>query len=370
MNIGINASTLIHPNPTGIEKYSYEIITHLIRCGVNENFILYTPSQLPNDYKDYQKIIKAKKYWTQIRLPIELISHRPDVFFQPSYMIPAFCPCPSVVTIHDLAWIYFPNAYTTEQIRSQKIALNRARRLKSTVIVPSNATKVDCIKYGQIAPESVHIIPEALFRLPKPDLHQFPNIAELQGKRVILSVGRIEKRKNQITLIKALNLLKKRKDLNNTDDIVLAIVGNPGVGADECYAEINKAKKSGLNIIVRSGATDLELASWYSISKLLVYPSLYEGFGLPILEAFAFKIPVICAKNSSLPEVAGNAAWYLDNPEDEEEQAVAINAMLNDPSKMTRLINLGDSRLIHFSWEKAANQTLAVFKLAYNVKNS
>jgi len=365
MNIGINASSLIHQHPTGVEKYTYEIISHLIPLLTkNDRLLLYTPSELPKEFSRFQNVIRANKYWTQVRLPIELLTHRPDVLFQPSYMLPAICPCPSVITLHDFAWLHFPDAYTKDQIKSQQTALNRAKRLKSEIITPSNATKVDCLKYGGIKEEQIHIIPEALVKLPLADLSKYPKIKQLSDKQVVLAVGRFEKRKNQTIIIKALRLLQKQVRISNFDDIILVLVGSSGVGSENLYSEMSKARKEGIEIIISESVSDNELSCWFAVAKLFVYPSLYEGFGLPILQAFNANVPVICSKNSSIPEVGVNAVWYLDNPNSEEELAVGINALLSDPHKRARLVELGTNRLTHFSWSDAANQTLAVLKLA------
>jgi glycosyltransferase involved in cell wall biosynthesis len=291
------------------------------------------------------------------------MTQKPDVFFQPSYMLPLFCPCPSVVTIHDLAWIHFSEAYSKEQIRSQQITLSRANRLKSEIIVPSNATKVDCINYGGLAADKIHVIAEASIQLPEANFDKFPNLSSLKDKNVILAIGRFETRKNQITLIKALSVLAKKHQVD-VEKTVLVLIGKPGVGANDFFAEINKAKSTGLNIIISTNASDEEVSCWFKVATLFVYPSLYEGFGLPVLQAYEAKIPVICAKNSSITEVAGDAAWYINNATDENELAVGINALLNDPIKQNKLIGLGNKQLTKFSWQNAANQTLAVLKLA------
>jgi glycosyltransferase involved in cell wall biosynthesis len=370
MNIGINATALSHVNPTGVEKYSLAIIEALIKAGQNDNkFTLYSPVNLPENFSQYQKVIKAKKLWTQVRLPIELMLQTPDVFFQPSYMLPLFCPCPSVITIHDLAWIHFPMAYSQEQIRSQQITLSRAKRLKSEIIVPSNATKVDCVNYGGFAANKIHVIAEASIKLPEANFDKYPNLNLLKDKKIILAIGRFETRKNQITLIKALYELAKNHKLD-IEKTALVLIGKPGVGANDFFTEVNKAKSIGLNIIISTNTTDEEISCWFKVATLFVYPSLYEGFGLPVLQAFEAKIPVICSRNSSITEVAGDAAWYINNPTDENELAVGINALLNDSSKQNKLINSGNLQLNKFSWQLAANQTLAVLKLAHKSKKS
>ncbi len=355
MIIGIDASSLTLPHPTGVQRYTEYIIKHLLLVGKEHTFRLYTPKPLPEPFAQHQVVIKSPKYWTQIRLPIELFLHKPDMFFQPGYMLPPYIPCRSVTTIHDLAWIHFPESYSEAEKKSQKLAAYRVYRHHAEVIVPSKATKNDCAQLLHIEKERLHTIPEALIELPKADKEAFPAISKLEKTQIILAIGRLEERKNTITLINAAEHLRSK-----TPEVSLVLVGQTGFGAEKIFSAITHARQSGLQVVHLPNCTDAELAAWLSAANVYVYPSLYEGFGLPILQAFAARVPVIASHNSSIPEVGGEAVMYLHHPKDEEELATALYSVLTNNEKATKMANLGEKRLEQFSWALAAQKTLEV----------
>ncbi|MFA6081989.1 MAG: glycosyltransferase family 1 protein [Patescibacteria group bacterium] len=371
MIIGINASALTLEHKTGVEKYTEHIIRALIkRADKKHQFKLYSPIPLSGDFAAHQVVLKSHGLpWTQVRLSVELMRHRPDVFFQPSYMLPPVCPCPSVTTVHDIAWKHFPQGYSQDQTKKLHLAIDRIIKLKSTIIVPSIDTKKDLMHFFKINQNNINVIPEALVELPVGDINLHPNIAKMADRDIVLSVGRLEARKNTLTLVKAFRVLVKDHLKNSPTKPVLVLIGQAGFGADEIFAEVNKAKNDGIEILVLNNVDDSALSCWMSVAKMLVYPSLFEGFGLPILQAFAAKIPVITSKTSAMPEVGGGAVAYLNNPKDEDELAILINNLLFSNAKREILIDKGQTRLNDFSWEKAADQTLAVL-LAAGTKNS
>ncbi|GEM_PF-2004677 len=388
MVIGINASALTHPRPTGVERYSEYIIRALLQRGSIHQFKLYTPHTLSEEFRSEQVLLKSPRFWTQVRLPIELYWHKPDVFFQPSYMLPPLCPVPSVVTIHDLAWLKFPHAYTKDQLASQRLMVSRIKKQHSKVIVPSQSAKADCVELLQLPEEQIHIIPEALISLPEPTEQDLAKLKIYKDKHVVLSLGRLEERKNTKTLVRAFEVLvgshknqafpaglkwqahtrSVRREDNNP--LVLVLIGHPGTGAEDVYDAIREARSAGAEIVHLPAVTDHEIAAWFSVAKAFVYPSLYEGFGLPILQAFAANVPVVTTHISSIPEVAGDAAMYIKDPHDENELAVAMNAVINNQDKTKLLIAKGQEQLKKFSWTKAADQTLAVLTEAATPKNS
>lgn len=359
MIIGIDASSLTLPNPTGVQRYAALIIQNLLSVGREHQFRLYSPRALPDPFRKHQVIIKSPFFWTQIRLPFELIMHKPDVFFQPGYMLPPFCPCPTIATIHDLAWVHYPNAYSATDLHKQRLSIFRAIKHRAKIIVPSISARDDLLDNFAINPSQIKIIPEALIPLPDVSLTDYPDVLRHKRSNVVLAVGRLEERKNQITLIRAMSDLLNNR-VKKQDKITLILIGQPGFGANKVFSAINEAKKGGAEIIHRANTDDRELAAWFKIASVFVYPSLYEGFGLPILQAFEAKIPVVTVHNSSIPEVAGDAAMYVVKPKDEVELAAAINAVLFDKHKSDALIKKGSEQLKQFSWHTAAISTLKV----------
>ncbi len=360
MIIGIDASALTLPHPTGVQRYTEQIIKHMLKIGGHE-FRLYTPKPLREPFAAHQVVITSPRFWTQLRLPIELFLHRPDVFFQPSYMLPPFCPCLAVVMVHDLAWLKFPQAYSATELRLHQLEIKRIKKHQVMVIVPSVSAKEDVLKLMHIHQDYVSVIPEALIELPRVTSDHFDRVKSHAGEQVILAIGRLEERKNTLTLVEAVTSLV----VDQKQDLTLVLLGQAGFGADEIFAAIQKAKSSGVRIIHINDADDAELSDWLSIAKVYVYPSLYEGFGLPILQAFAAGAPVITAQNSSMPEVAGDAALYVKNAKDDAELAAIINSLLKNPAKAEKLIQAGKEQLKKFSWDKAAEETLKVFEAIY-----
>ncbi len=364
MVIGIDASSLTLRHPTGVQRYSEQIIRALLRVGADHTFRLYTPVPLPEQFREHQRLIPFPRMWTQARLPIELYLHKPDVFFQPSYMLPPLCPVPSVTTIHDLGFLHYPNAYNGEQIELENITLGRAIKQRAQIIVPSGSVRDDLLDHYDVDAKRVHVIAESLIPLPPVALTDYPEVLRRKRDVIILAVGRLEERKNTATLVKAFEVLclqdKKQDKSQAAANLTLVLIGQSGHGAQAVFAAIKSARNAGLNIIHRGDASDAELAAWFSIAKVFVYPSLYEGFGLPILQAFAAGVPVVTSDNSSIPEVAGKAAMYVKNPKDEDELAAALYATLNNNEKSTSLVNAGKDRLKQFSWEVAAKKTLAI----------
>ncbi len=360
MTIGIDASSLILSHPTGVQRYAEFIIKHLLEIGREHKFRLYSPKTLPSEFQKHQVIIKSPFFWTQSRLPIELLLNKPDVFWQPAYMLPPFCPCPSVITVHDLAWAHFPNAYSAHDHKLQKLTIDRALRCHAKIIVPSTSARDDLLDNFAITPNRIKIIPEALIPLPDVSLTDYPDVLRHKRAKIILSVGRLEVRKNQTTLIRAVELLVRDQIKTKKINLVLVLIGQPGFGAGDVFKAINEARKNGVRIIHRADANDNELAAWFKVASVFAYPSLYEGFGLPILQAFSARVPVVACQNSAIPEVAGEAALYVKKPKDEHELAAAINAVLLDKHKADILIKKGTEQLSKYSWHYAAVSTLKV----------
>jgi len=369
MIIGIDASSLTLPHPTGVQRYAEYIIRHLIDIGAGEHqFRLYAPKPLPEPFTLHQVVIKSPRFWTQIRLPIELFLHKPDVFFQPSYMLPPILPCPAVAAVHDMAWLKFPNAYSEIELKRQKAAISRLVKQRAVVITPSQSTKNDLVEYVGIEKLKIFITPFAPFDDPNPSKILPDNIEQYANQPLILAVGRLEDRKNTTTLVNAFGeLCHAIKNKNDQVMPVLVLIGQGGHGAEKVFEAIAKARKSGSEIIHISGANDQEKADWMSVASVLCYPSLYEGFGFPILEAFRAGIPVVTTRNSSIPEVAGDAVQYVEQPNNVDELAAALNSVLYNPNKSTRLIAAGNKQLEQFSWVNTTESTLSA--LQYAVKH-
>ncbi len=359
MNIGIDASRAFIKEKTGIEEYSYQLIRNLAMMDLKSHQIfLYARKNsvidfnLPSNFK--LKIISLNKLWTQIGLASEMMKNKPDILFIPSYTIPQTHPAKTIVTIHGLEYKYFPECYSIKERLFLELNTLFSIKWSSKVIVPSESTKRDLIKFYKVDGDKIKVV----YHGANSSKYQVVSVRQDFKKSFnILFVGRLEKRKNIVNLVKAFELFKKSYKLQATS-YKLILVGKAGFG----FSEIKKAIEESLfkkDIILKNYITEAEKDELYKKSDLFVLPSLYEGFGLPVLEAMSYGVPVICSNASSLPEVAGDAALLVD-PNNIQEIADAMNRVFSDDGLRNKMIEKGFKNMEKFSWGKCAGETMEV----------
>ncbi len=352
MIIGVDASRAGIEEKTGTENYSSELISALLEL----------PEAKKHDWRLYNKDnIPWKRLWTQGGLALEILRHPPDVLFIPAHTLPILrsAKIKTVVTIHGLEYEYLPEYYRFPQ----KLYLNKsteyAVRHADRLIAVSNWTKNQLIKRLGADPKKISVVYEGIGRrLVEAKNRQFKGEYMRYtchkygiGKDYILFVGTIQPRKNLVRLIEAFAKVK-----NYRGELVIA--GKPGWLYEEIMNAPKRFKVSNrVKFIGR--VEDADLAAIYKGASLFVWPSLMEGFGLPILEAMNFGLPVICSSRGALPEVAGKAA-LLVNPERAEEISSAIKLLLENRELRQGLVEAGYRRCAQFSWGKAAQKTLSI----------
>jgi glycosyltransferase involved in cell wall biosynthesis len=361
MIIGIDASRASNDLRTGTENYSLNLILNLAKVDRYNHYILYVRDQYAKELdtlpKNFEiKIIPNKKFWTQIGLSAEIYRNKPDVLFVPAYVLPIITPKTTAITVHDLAWKYFPEAYDKRQIKIQELSIKRAIKKKSKIIVYSKSTYNDLVKYFKVDKNKVFFV-EMGFESSIINEDMSPELSKKIVEPFILSVGRLEIKKNTINLIKAYKTLRKERKIKHK----LVLVGKPGFGNEKIQEEIGRAGEIKKDIIQTGFVSDSDLANVYSKADVFVFASLYEGFGYPILEAFAAGVPVITSNCSSMPEIAGGGA-ILVNPKKPFEITAAISQILNKANLRDKLITKGKSRLRHYSWSSCAEETLKVLE--------
>jgi len=366
MLIGIDASAGWIKTKTGAENYAKNLILALAKIDRKNQYILYSPGPLDADFGNLPtnfkiKILKYIKFWTHTKLAWEMFRNPPDILFSPSHVLPPLSPKKSVITVHDFAWKYFPEAYSKTSLWLQKVAVERAKRKKAQIIVYTQSTLRDLKKFYKISNSKISFVPMGFDRMHYQKIKAclpagMACSAEIAGP-YILSVGRLEKRKNTAGIIKSYLLLRQEKKIKDK----LVLVGKPGIGYGEIKNLINGADEIKKDIIETGYVNDKELRVLYSGASLFVFPSLVEGFGFPILEAFAAEIPVVTSNISSMPEVTNGAA-LLVNPKKPFEIAAAMSQILNKPALRRSLVLKGRSRLKYYSWENCARETLKVFE--------
>ena len=332
---------------------------------------------LPKETDWWQyKMVGPGKLWTQIGLPLALFEEsllkdcRLGVFFTPTHYAPRFCPCPNVVSIMDLSFLYFPRMFKKQDLWQLKNWTAYSIRKASKVLTISESSKRDIIEYYQIPEDQVVVTYPGYDMLKlKSQNSNLKTIREKYGieSEYILSVGTLQPRKNFVRLIEAFKNIKyhlpaggsniKKQDEN----IKLVIVGKKGWLYQEILDAPNKFGIQG-EVKFLDYVPDEDLAGLYKGARCFVLVSLYEGFGLPVLEAMSLGCPVVVSNVSSLPEVAGEAG-VLVNPNDLQDIAKGIGKVLKmNSEERNMMIQKGLKQAKKFSWEKCAKETLRILE--------
>src|SRR3989339_594678 len=376
MVIGIDASRANRHHKSGVEWYAYYLIRWFAKLDSKNKYILYTDQPLRGglldltgeqymadesccekteyDKKGYQIIksphnnFKAKIlkwpfscFWTQGRMSLEMIFNRPDVLFVPSHTLPIIHPKRSIVTIHYLRW-------------STEYALKHAYK----IITVSNFSRKDLMDLYKADSEKIKVIyngyNKTLYKNIN-DQKQVENILSKYGitQPYLFYVGRIEKKKNIPRLIEAFYVLKE-KNKNIKEKLVLA--GNAGNGYDEIKYQIQEFDLN--NDVIMSGwLIEEDMPYLYNAASAFVFPSNYEGFGIPLLQSMACGTPIAASNTTSIPEIAREAALFF-NPHNIKSMADSLEKIIIDKNLREDLIAKGYRNVEKFSWEKCAQETL------------
>jgi len=370
ITIGIDASKATKGYKSGTEYYTQEIIKAIILSDNGQNkFLLY--SKLPldvlgiHDNNVTDKIMPfPPRLWTQLRLSYEASIHPPDVLFIPAHTIPLLFRCPVVTTIHDLGFKHYPNLYPEHEILYHNYSMNMAARRANLIIAISEYTKKDFLKYyPDTNPDKIFVIHHGFNR------DRFRPLRPIDDKKFIpkygkyiLFVGRLEEKKNIMGLVKSYVLLRKERKIEHK----LVLAGRPRFGFEKVQNYIDKLPHEIKKDIILTGyVSDEDLPILYREADIFLFPTFFEGFGMPILEAFASGVPVVASNTTSIPEVAGNAA-LLVNPKKPFEIASACSRIINKSILRRKLVSDGINRAKMFTWEKAGQKTLEV--LLYGAK--
>lgn len=365
MKIGIDASRYSHPEATGVEWYSWQIINGLAEAvEKDDEIILYSREKIFAPSGTKNRVLPGRRFWTLRSLSAEMKSAPPDVLFVPSHVLPLTIPKKSVITIHDVAFKYLRKSYSFSQYRYLNWSTKSAVKRASKIIVPSEATRDDLISFFKCPKDKIEVIHhgfdpphvkqkdlDSVFE--KSDVLQYFGIKKTTP--YILFVGRLESKKNLLRLVEA---FKEFTSLHGNYQLILA--GKQGLGFAEIPKLVNKLGLVG-KVSMPGYVTEEEKAALYKYCNVFAFPSLYEGFGFPVLEAFHYKKPVLTSHVSCLPEIGGDAVHYVD-PYDVESIALGLEKLTNDKDYIENLIELGEKRLKKFTWKKASKKTLKVIK--------
>ena len=373
MRIGVNVRYLSSNHPTGVDVYIESLIRHLKTVAPEHEVILFLGggSQTPERLRDVRTThvrsrwptgsAVTKLLWDQVGLGREIRAAALDVFHGPYFALPFATSGPTVVTVHDLAYAHCPESFTWRFSIYWHWLLPAALRRATRIIAPSENTKADLVSRLGVAPERVCVTYEGVDPFFHESITDEERHVRLQSMGIrrpyLLHVSGFARRKNVPVVLEAVRLLRNR----GRRDHALVLAGGGGwshrLGAEVAARGVEDATQ------YTGHVSREDLRALYVGAAALVYPSLYEGFGLPPLEAMACGTPVVAADTSSLPEVVGDAGVLVD-PGDAGAWADALDRVLTDTTTRHMLVERGRRRARSFSWDRTARQTLAVYKEA------
>lgn len=361
MIIGIDASRVSTKTPTGVEMYADAIIRAMLPAmsESHHNVRLYTRHAFPKDLFVPSNVkikkIRCWRLWTQVGLSLEMLLHKVDLLFVPAHVLPLVRPKKSIVTIHDVAFMQFPDAYSRFARWYLKWSTQFAVKHATKLIVPSQATADDLHKFFHCSREKIVVIPHGFNPIETPSRDFIAGLLDklhLQDPYIIF-VGRLETKKNLHRLVEAFALFRATHP-----QWKLVLIGVPGAGFAQVNYAIHHHGVQG-HVKMMGYRSDSEKHALMHAAHFLAIPSLAEGFGFPVLEGFASKVPVLISRAPALLEVTGDAALSVD-AENPAAMAEALQRLADDEPLRHRLIAKGYQRLEDFSWEKAAKSTWEV----------
>jgi len=373
MIIGIDGNEANVEKRVGISEYAYQLLLqfsndHLAR-DKNINFVIYLKDKpldsLPRQNKHWHyRVLKPGKFWTQWRLPLDLFLHhpRPDVFFSMTHYAPRYSPIPTIVSVMDVSYLRFPEMFNKSDLYQLAHWTEYSVKKAKKVLTISDSSRDDIIKIYKKSKEDVVTIYPGIKHIEslEPRIYGMNQIQDKYqvSDKFILFVGTLQPRKNIVRLIEAFSKLKTEDE--KLKKLELVIIGKRGWQ----YEEILEApEKFGVSdkVKILENVPDTDLDVFYQNALCYVLPSLYEGFGLPVVEAMQRGCPVITSNISSLPEAGGDAAVYVD-PEDVSDIAKKMEKVITDEKLRHELVAKGKKQITKFSWEKAARETLGILE--------
>ncbi len=365
MIIGIDGNEANVVSRVGSGQYGFELLKafHSDESGHQFEIFLKNPpvSDMPAVSPDWHyKVFGPKKFWTQVALPLKLArNNHLDVFFSPSHYAPRFSRVPQVITIFDLSFLYFPQYFRKKDLGQLKRWTKYSALKSKAIITISENSKRDIVKEYKVDPKQVFVTypgyDKTRFKVQKEsDIQKIKDKYSIPGDYIIF-VGTLQPRKNIEKLIEAF------VGIGSTyPDLKLVIVGKKGWMFESIFETV-KRNKLGDKVIFTDFVPDDDTSFLIAGARLYVLPSLYEGFGIPVVEAMASGTPVAVSDVSSLPEVVGDAGLLFD-PQDIGDIQKKCEKILKDGQLSTQLSKKGIERAKKFNWAHTAAETIKVLE--------
>ena len=383
MTIGIDGSRAFLNKRTGIEEYSYQVIKHLRNNLEDHEVFLYLRKnqqvdfELPKNWKI--KVIKMPRLWTQAGLVLEMLVHPVDTLFVPAHTAPWIHPENTVVTVHGLEYEFCPEAYSLWERLYMRWSIRMSCKWAKEIIAVSENTKWDLVQLYGVKEEKIQVVYEG-YDLQMENANLKMQNDDRKGdmqEPYLLFVGRIEERKNIANVVEAFDVLKDIYKVPHK----LVLAGKPGYKYEDIKLQITNSKHE-KDIVELGYVSDEEKWALLENAEAFVFPTCYEGFGIPILEAQSMGCPVIAGNNSSVPEVvnfsdptkssgefackAGDVcnlcSAVLVDHRSPKAIARAMALLINDRSLRSEMVQKGLENVKRFSWEKCSQEIAEVLK--------
>lgn len=365
MRIAVNTLFLQKDRLEGYGHYVKEIFSRIVMQHTEHEFIfisdrpidkqfLFSPNIIPLVVSPLARHAATFKYWYDVKAPLALRRYRPHVWVQPYGFCSLTSNIPQLLVVHDLAFLHHPDFIAWHHRWYYKLFTEKFLSKAARIVTVSDYSKKDILQHYPVPAEKIDIISGAAKEYFRPLSWQEKeevknNYAE--GKEYFLFTGGIHPRKNLINLLKAFSLFKKWQHSN----MKLLVAGRLAWHYEEVIEKL-KSYKYRNDVVLLGYLPEEQLAAVTAAAYAMVYPSFFEGFGLPIIEAMQSGVPVITSNASSMPETGGNAALYAD-PTDPDAIAKNMLNLYKDETLRSRLIESGKIQAARFSWEIAAQQT-------------
>ncbi len=357
---------------TGVEVAIRELLSALVKLRSDDEFMVYTNRRAsrtipkdPNISRNVSRLASIGRpfriAWQQLVAPTVLRNHRPDIYHATGYVASPFLGLPTVVSVYDTIALDHPELTRWQNAAHYRLGVRAGLRTAERVIVPSAHVKNRLVTLTGMHQEKVTVIPLGVGQRFKPlseteTARCLAPIPALEGRKYILFVGNLERKKNLSMLLSAFAGLQE----SSRDSLKLVLAGKPG---NDARVLGKAAHEAGIadDVVFTGYMDDDVLPALYCGAQLFVYPSLEEGFGLPPLEAMACGTPVVAADSAALPETTGGAAVLVD-PMDSEALSHAISSVLNNSARCEELRKDGLKHAKTFTWEVCAKRVMDVYR--------